>query len=33
VTVDLYKLLPMPGNANAAEVFGKNIFSVTRQER
>lgn len=31
--VDLYKLLPTPGNANAAENFGKNIFSVTRQLR
>src|SRR5258708_35697 len=29
--VDLYKLLPTPGNAAAAEAFGKNIFSVTRQ--
>jgi type I restriction enzyme R subunit len=29
--VDLYKLLPTPGNASAAENFGKNIFSVTRQ--
>lgn len=33
VHVDLYKLLPTPGNADAAEVFGKNIFSVTRQVR
>ncbi|MGC5832326.1 type I restriction endonuclease subunit R [Ralstonia pseudosolanacearum] len=33
VTVDLYKLLPTPGNASAAEAFGKNIFSVTRQLR
>ncbi|ARK79243.1 DEAD/DEAH box helicase [Burkholderia pseudomallei] len=33
VTVDLYKLLPTPGNTNAAEAFGKNIFSVTRQVR
>jgi len=33
VHVDLYKLLPTPGNANAAEAFGKNIFSVTRQVR
>lgn len=31
--VDLYKLLPTPGNAAAAENFGKNIFSVTRQLR
>lgn len=31
--VDLYKLLPTPGNATAAENFGKNIFSVTRQLR
>lgn len=31
--VDLYKLLPSPGNASAAENFGKNIFSVTRQLR
>jgi len=31
--VDLYKLLPTPGNASAAENFGKNIFSVTRQVR
>ncbi|WP_133000236.1 type I restriction endonuclease subunit R [Luteimonas arsenica] len=33
VSVDLYKLLPTPGNAAAAEAFGKNIFSVTRQVR
>ena len=33
VTVDLYKLLPTPGNASAAEAFGKNIFSITRQVR
>lgn len=33
VHVDLYKLLPTPGNASAAENFGKNIFSVTRQLR
>ncbi|SAL70950.1 type I restriction-modification system endonuclease [Caballeronia cordobensis] len=33
VTVDLYKLLPTPGNANAAEAFDRNIFSVTRQVR
>lgn len=33
VHIDLYKLLPTPGNANAAEAFGKNIFSVTRQVR
>jgi len=31
--VDLYKLLPTPGNAAAAEAFGQNIFSVTRQVR
>ncbi len=29
--VDLYKLLPTPGNVTAAENFDKNIFSVTRQ--
>ena len=33
VHVDLYKLLPTPGNASAAENFSKNIFSVTRQLR
>ena len=33
VTVDLYKLLPTPGNAAASEAFAKNIFSVTRQVR
>jgi len=33
VHIDLYKLLPTPGNANAAENFAKNIFSVTRQVR
>ncbi len=33
VHVDLYKLLPTPGNATAAEAFAKNIFSVTRQVR
>ncbi|MGC9008706.1 MAG: type I restriction endonuclease, partial [Halothiobacillaceae bacterium] len=33
VHVDLYKLLPTPGNAAAVEAFGKNIFSVTRQVR
>jgi type I restriction enzyme R subunit len=33
VTVDLYKLLPTPGNTAAADAFGKNIFSVTRQVR
>lgn len=33
VTVDLYRLLPTPGNANAAEAFGRNIFSITRQVR
>ncbi|SAL84077.1 type I restriction-modification system endonuclease [Caballeronia arvi] len=33
VTIDLYKLLPTPGNSNAAEAFDKNIFSVTRQVR
>ena len=31
VHVDLYKLLPTPGNLSAAENFGKNIFGVTRQ--
>ena len=31
--VDLYKLLPTPGNAATADAFGKNIFSVTRQVR
>lgn len=33
VHVDLYRLLPTPGNALAAEAFDKNIFSVTRQLR
>ena len=33
VHVDLYKLLPTPGNAAAADAFSKNIFSVTRQLR
>jgi type I restriction enzyme, R subunit len=33
VHVDMYKLLPAPGNVSAAENFGKNIFSVTRQLR
>lgn len=33
VHVDLYKLLPTPGNPSATENFGKNIFSVTRQVR
>ena len=33
VHVDLYKLLPTPGNAAAADAFSKNIFSVTRQVR
>lgn len=33
VHVDLYKLLPTPGNAAATEAFGKNLFSVTRQVR
>lgn len=33
VHVDLYKLLPTPGNVSAAENFSKNIFSVTRQLR
>ena len=33
VHVDLYKFLPTPGNASAAENFAKNIFSVTRQLR
>lgn len=31
--VDLYRLLPTPGNAAAEDAFGKNIFSVTRQVR
>ena len=31
VHVDLYRLLPTPGNAAAAVAFAKNIFSVTRQ--
>jgi len=31
--VDLYKLLPTPGNVSAAENFTKNIFSVIRQLR
>lgn len=31
--VDLYRMLPTPGNAAAADAFGKNIFSVTRQVR
>jgi type I restriction enzyme, R subunit len=31
--VDLYKLLPTPGNVSAAKNFGKNVFSVTRQLR
>ncbi|RMV32498.1 Type I restriction-modification system endonuclease [Pseudomonas savastanoi pv. phaseolicola] len=33
VHVDLYKLLPTPGNTVAAEAFSKNIFSITRQVR
>jgi type I restriction enzyme R subunit len=33
VHVDLYKLLPTPGNAAATDAFHKNIFSVTRQVR
>lgn len=33
VHVDLYKLLPTPGNVSAAHKFIKNIFSVTRQLR
>ncbi|MHC5308016.1 type I restriction endonuclease subunit R [Bartonella sp. LJL80] len=33
VHVDLYKMLPTPGNTTAAEAFGKNILSVTRQVR
>jgi type I restriction enzyme, R subunit len=33
VHVDLYKLLPTPGNTTATEQFAKNIFSVTRQLR
>lgn len=32
-TLDMYKLLPTPGNRAAAEAFDKNIFSVTRQVR
>lgn len=31
--VDLYKMLPTPGNLAAADAFDKNIFSVTRQVR
>jgi len=31
--IDLYKLLPTPGNTAAVEAFSKNIFSVTRQVR
>ena len=31
--VDMYKLLPTPGNATAADNFKKNVFSVTRQVR
>lgn len=31
--IDLYKMLPTPGNASAAEAFAQNIFSVTRQVR
>ncbi len=31
--VDLYRLLPTPGNTAAAEAFAKNVFSVTRQAR
>lgn len=33
VHIDLYKLLPTTGNTAAADAFGKNIFSVTRQVR
>ncbi|NHQ81716.1 type I restriction endonuclease subunit R [Chromobacterium vaccinii] len=33
VHLDLYKLLPTPGNAAAVVAFDKNIFSVTRQVR
>lgn len=33
VHIDLYKLLPTPGNASSTENFTKNIFSVTRQLR
>ncbi|NTV48115.1 MAG: type I restriction endonuclease subunit R [Geobacteraceae bacterium] len=33
VHVDLYKFLPTPGNAGAADNFARNIFSVTRQLR
>jgi type I restriction enzyme R subunit len=31
--VDLYRLLPTPGNTAAAEAFARNVFSVTRQVR
>ncbi|TAM90829.1 MAG: type I restriction endonuclease subunit R [Candidimonas sp.] len=31
--VDLYRLLPTPGNAAAADAFDQNIFSITRQVR
>jgi len=31
--LDLYKTLPTPGNAQAAQAFAQNIFSVTRQLR
>jgi type I restriction enzyme R subunit len=33
MTLDLYKLLPTPGNANADRAFRQNIFSITRQVR
>lgn len=33
VHLDLYKMLPTPGNSSAAAAFSKNIFSVTRQLR
>lgn len=33
VHVDLYRLLPTPGNDAAADAFKRNIFSVTRQVR
>ena len=31
--VDLYKMLPTPGNPAASDAFSKNIFSITRQVR
>lgn len=33
VHLDLYRMLPTPGNSSAAAAFAKNIFSVTRQLR